>query len=209
MSSPLCAADRRPPSAPPSSGSAASRLAPLCLDGGEGVEAGCVVAGQPARLVIDDVGQRRDFGGRRPDLVDLLLVLHHREAHAGMVEHIGHLVGDRVGIDRHGNRAERLRRREGPVEARPVGADDGDPVALREPERLQADGQAADLLELLAPRSSSARCRNPCGAWRGGRPASRRCAAGISGTCSSRRPDAVASMLLLLPAPRGPRLLRP
>ena len=95
--------------------------------------------------------QRRDALGAGIDLVDLLLVLHDREADPGMVEHIGHLVGHRVGIDRHRDGAERLRRGKGPVEPRPVGADDGDLVAARQAERPQPERQVRDLVELLAP----------------------------------------------------------
>ena len=51
---------------------------------------------------------------------------------------IGKLVGDRVGIDRHRDRAEHLRGHHRPVELRPVGADDGDGVAALEPEAVQA-----------------------------------------------------------------------
>ena len=122
------------------------------LDVGKGMETRRRIAGQAARLVIDHIGQRRYFAGARPDLVDLLLILHHGEAHAGMVEHIGHLVGDGVRIDRHRNGAERLRRRESPVETRTVGADDRDPVALGEAQRLQPYCEFAHLIELLAPR---------------------------------------------------------
>ena len=178
------------------------------LDVRKGVEPGRRIEGKAARLVIDDVGQSGNFLSARPYLVDLLLVLHHREAHAGMVEHIGHLVGDGVGIDRHRNRPERLRRRECPVETRAVGADDGDPVALAEAERLKPDARTCGLLRAARARSSFARCRNPCGAWPAGRPASRHCAAGISGMCPCRRrkpsqPCACSSR------PACSRLLRP
>ena len=74
----------------------------------------------------------------RQDLVDLLLVLHRGEAHLGVGQHVGQLVGDRVGIDRHRDGAERLRRRHRPVEPRPVGADDGDGVAALEAEAVQS-----------------------------------------------------------------------
>ena len=55
--------------------------------------------------------------------------------HVGVFEHVGHLVGDRVGIDRHRHGAERLRGNHRPIEPRPVGADDRDFVAALHAER--------------------------------------------------------------------------
>ena len=121
------------------------------LHGRKRMQAGGSVVVQPAGFVIDEIGKSRNFCAAGPDLVDLLLILHHRETHSGMVEHIGHFVCDRVGIDGNRDCAERLRRREGPVEAWPVGPDDGDGVAAPETERLEANRQRPDFLELLAP----------------------------------------------------------
>ena len=121
------------------------------LDIGKIVQAVRVVAAQAARLVIDQMLKLRDFLGKRLDLVDLLLVLHHGEANAGMVEHIGKLLGDRIGIDRHGHGAERLRRRERPIEPWTVRADDGDALAALQTEALEPNRQLAHLVALLSP----------------------------------------------------------
>ena len=69
------------------------------------------------------------FSRKGPDLVDLLLILNDREANLGMVKNIGHLLGDRVGIDRYGNGADRLGGGEAPIKAGTVRADYRDLVA--------------------------------------------------------------------------------
>ena len=106
----------RPPSARAGAGSG-QLLAPDLLHVVDPGELRAVVVAQAARLVIDDVAQRGQPVGDRQHLVDLLLVLHHRDRDLGVLEHIGHLVGDRVGIDRHRHGAERLRRRTSPSRA--------------------------------------------------------------------------------------------
>ncbi len=96
----------------------------------EGMEPRLAVIAQAALLVVNDMRQIRQPGGDGEDLVDLLLILRDDEFRPGVVEHESQLVGDRIGVDRDGNGAEHLGRRDGPVEARAVGADDGDAVAL-------------------------------------------------------------------------------
>ena len=110
-----------------------------------------VVILQAARLVVDDLRQLRQPVGDGDDLVDLLLILGDRELHFGMGEHIGHLVGDRVGIDRHRHGAERLAGAERPIEPRPIAADDGELVAARDAELGKPDREGANLLEHLRP----------------------------------------------------------
>ena len=122
-----------------------------------------VVVAQAARLVVDDVLEPRQPLRDRQDLVDLLLVLDHRERDLGMLEHVGHLVGDRVRLDRHRHAAEHLRGRHRPVEPRPVVADDGDLVAALEPELSQADAQGAHLVAHLAQVQV---CQMPRSLWR-------------------------------------------
>ena len=109
--------------------------------------------------------QLRQPVGDRDDLVDLLLVLDDGELHLGVLEHVGHLVGHQVLVDRHRNAAEALHGREGGIQARAVVADDGDGVAALEPELAQADGEERAPRRAAAPTSRSARCRSPCGAW--------------------------------------------
>ena len=199
MSSPLAARMAFSQRAP-SVGSASSRACPE--PGHRKRRAGPAgrIVGKAARLVIDHVGQSGNFPGARPYLVDLLLVLHHGEAHAGMVEHIGHLFGDRVGIDRHRNRAERLRCRKCPVETRAVGADDGDAVAMcRGP---APEGQA----RILRTSSSCSRqvqlCQMPKSLWRmaGRSPSLSALRSRYFGNVSMSPANAVATMCMLLPS---------
>ena len=89
--------------------------------------------------------------GDGDDLVDLLLVLGDRELHFGVREHIGHLVGHRVGIDRNRHGAERLPGADRPVEPRPIAADDGELVAARDAELGEPDRKGANLLEHFRP----------------------------------------------------------
>ena len=140
-------------------------LAPAqVLDVGEGVQVGVVVAGEPALLLVDDGVEARHALGDGDDLVDLLLVLHDGELHLGVVEDVGHLVGHRVLVDRHGDAADALHRREGRVEARAVVADDGHRVAAVEPQLAQAERRGA------APRPCSRAqvqvCQIPRSLWR-------------------------------------------
>ena len=92
------------------------------LDGGEIMQMGALVIAQVPRLVKDDVGQLRNFIRHRLQLADLILVLDDGEPHTGMVEHVGNLVGHRVGVNRDRNGLERLRRA---AEARGVVLEDG------------------------------------------------------------------------------------
>ena len=108
----------------------------------------------------------------------------------GMREHVGHLVGDRVGVDRHRHGAEPLRRRHRPIEPRPVVADDRDLVAAPEPELLRARPRRRARSRAPRPRSRTARCRDPCGGTPSAPAADVRCAPAASERC--RRVPAVA-----------------
>src|SRR5262249_52482878 len=83
---------------------------------------------------------------------DLFLVLNDGELRLAMLEHVGHLIGYRVLVDRHWNCPEALHGREGGIEARAVVADDGDRIAARERQLAQPDGEHAHLIGGLYPR---------------------------------------------------------
>ena len=117
----------------------------------DGEKPGMVVIAQPALLVIDQPCEARHALRHGDDFVDLLLVLHRRETRVGMGEDIADLIGDGVGIDRHRHRAEPLRRRERPIELRPVVAENGESVAAFQPEPRQAEGIGTDLALHLGP----------------------------------------------------------
>ena len=110
-----------------------------------------IVTAQTPRLVVDEPAQAGEAVGHREHFVDLLLVLVDRELHLGVLEHIGHLLGDRIGIERHRHGTERLAGAHRPIELRPVAADDGELVAPGDPELLQPDRECADLVEDLSP----------------------------------------------------------
>ena len=68
-----------------------------------------VVIAQAARLVVEQHGpQAGRLVGDGEKLVDLLLVLHRRMRHLRVSQHIRHLLGDAVGIDRDRDGAEPL-----------------------------------------------------------------------------------------------------
>jgi hypothetical protein len=92
MSPPLGLADEMSAHFPASAGSAFADAAALSPDLVETCRPGVVVVAQAARLVVDDLDSAPGSFGEGEDLVDLLLILHDGEAHAGMVEHIGHLL---------------------------------------------------------------------------------------------------------------------
>ena len=127
------------------------RRAPVRLHGRKAAQPGVVVVAQAPLVVVDHMGQVMQPLLHREHLVDLLLILDDRDLHLGVFEHVAHLVGDRVGVDRHGDGAERLRRQHGPVQPRPVGSDHGDPVAAPDAEALKPDRKGADLVELVRP----------------------------------------------------------
>src|SRR3954451_23257710 len=74
-------------------------------------------------------------------LVHLLLILGQRETDFGVVQDVGHLIGDCVLIDRDRNAADRLRGCNRPIKPRPVVTDDCELVAAFEAERLHATGE--------------------------------------------------------------------
>ena len=91
------------------------------------------VPAQPARLVVDQRLEGGQLAAHRRHLVDLLLILADREADPGVIEHVDHLLGHRVRVDRHRNAAGGLHGGEGPVETRAVRPDDRHPIALAMP----------------------------------------------------------------------------
>ena len=132
----------------------------------------------------------------RQNLVDLLLILGDDDAGLAMIEHRGDLVGDRVGVDRHRNCADHLRRGDRPVEPRPVRADDRHRVAPVETRARGDRRRWRASRRRPRPRSRSARGRNPCDERRGGRPAPRHAPARAWRTCRSRaRPRPPISFL--------------
>jgi hypothetical protein len=118
---------------------------------GIGIHGRVIVIAQAPRIAIDDLAQLRQVFLDAQDLVDLLLVLDNREADAGMVEYVLHLLGDRVLVQRHRDRPGHLCRDHRPVKARPVGADDRDRLARLQAQLHQPQGQRAGFLGDFSP----------------------------------------------------------
>ena len=110
-----------------------------------------LVIGEAALLVVQQMRQPRQTIGDRKHLVDLFLVLRDDEIDARALEHQRDFVGDGIGIDGHGRRAEHLRRRDRPIEPRPIRSRDRDPVAFGESQPGEALRQRARLVVDLGP----------------------------------------------------------
>ena len=150
MSLPLPAAIS-PSSQAPTFGSAASAVAAVGDHIVDVAQVGAVVVAQALRLVVNDGLELRHLVCDRQQLVDLLLVLRRCEFHLGVGQHVGELIRHRVGIDRHRNRAERLRRHDRGIDFRPVGADDRDGVAAPHAEAVETHRIGAHLVEQPRP----------------------------------------------------------
>ena len=134
---------------------------PACATSAQRMQAGMIVVPQALGIEIDDLLQPRQAPGDLQHLVDLLLVARHHEARPAVLEHMRHLLGHRVLVERHRHRPASLRRHHRPVEMRPVAPDDREVVARPEPQRLEARRPAPAPRPRSRPRSSSARCRTP------------------------------------------------
>ena len=117
----------------------------------DGMQPRMIVVAQPARFVIDQPFELRHPFGDGQNLVDLLLVLDRSELHVGVRQHVGQFLGDRVGVNRHRNGAERLRGRDRPVEPGPVRTNNRNGVAALEAETGQPDRICAHLGKHLCP----------------------------------------------------------
>ena len=100
-------------------------------------QARLVVVAQATRVVEPDVRQLRALLAQLQHLVDLLLVLHHRERDLGVVDREDELRGYRVLVQRHRHGAQRLRGQHAGVQPRPVFADDDEMLAALQTRRGQ------------------------------------------------------------------------
>ena len=116
------------------------------------VQEGLGVVPHAARVVIDDVFERRQLIPDLEQLVDLLLILDDGETDAGILQHEQHLGGDRILVQRHRHAAERLGGAHHHVQMRPVVADDCKVVAALETELGEAAGQRPDAFGNVGPR---------------------------------------------------------
>ena len=86
-------------------------------------QAGIGVGIQSARVVIDDVFDRRALIAQIEDLVDLLLVFRQHEARARLMHKVADFVQRRVRERRHRITVERARREHAGIQPRPVVAE--------------------------------------------------------------------------------------
>lgn len=81
----------------------------------------------------------------------MFLIFYRGKAYVGVRQHIGKLFGHGIGVDRDWNSTEHLRCHDGPVESRPVGADDRDRFAALEAQPMQADRIGTNDVEHIGP----------------------------------------------------------
>ena len=116
------------------------------------VQEGLGVVAHAARVVIDDMLERRQLILDLEQFVNLLLILDDGETDAGVLHHEEHFGGDRILVQRHRHAAERLGGAHHHVQMRPVVADDGKVVATLETEFGEAAGQRPDTFCDVGPR---------------------------------------------------------
>ena len=114
-------------------------------------EARLIVVAQAARVVVPDAHELRALRAQFEQLVDLLLVFDDAEAHLGVVDRKDELAGHRVLVQRHRNRAQRLRGQHRCIQPRPVLADHHHMLAALQAGFGQAAGQLAHQRAELRP----------------------------------------------------------
>ncbi len=98
------------------------------------------ILAQAARIVEVDVRQLRTLLAHLQHLVDLLLVFHQGKAHVRVGDREHAFGGHRILVQRHRNRAERLRGEHGRIQAGPVGAHDDHVFVALQAGLVQAAG---------------------------------------------------------------------
>ena len=101
-----------------------------------------MVVAHAARIVVDDVLERRDLILHFEHLVDLLLILDDDEADTGILQHEEHFAGHRILVERHRHATQALGGGHHHVQVRPVVADDGQVVAPLEAEEARPQARA-------------------------------------------------------------------
>ena len=79
------------------------------------------------------------------------MILEDGEDAARIIEHVAELIGDGIRIDGHGNSAEGLRGKEGPIELRPIAANDRDRISALDADCRQACRISAHIRRKLGP----------------------------------------------------------
>ena len=110
-----------------------------------------VVFAKATRVEVDHPLEVGQLVLHLDDLVDLLLIAHHGKTRAAMAHDIGHLFGIGVLIERHRHGPGHLRGHHRPVEIGTVAPDDGDEIALVQPQLKKPERQRLDLVAGLRP----------------------------------------------------------
>ena len=129
-----------------------ARLAAHVLNGAILVQRGVVVFAQTAWIKIDHTFELGQLVLNIQHLVDLFLIAHDGKTRATMIQHIGHLFGVSVLIQRHRHGTDHLCGHHGPIEIGTIAADDGDKVTLVRAQLQQAKRKRLDLVAGLCPR---------------------------------------------------------
>ncbi|MPM36843.1 hypothetical protein SDC9_83447 [bioreactor metagenome] len=114
-------------------------------------EAGRIVLAQAARVVIDDVADRRHGLAHFKQLVDLFLVFGEGEGDFRILHHEGHFAGDGVLVQRNRHAANALHGHEAQIQVRTVVADEREVLAALESQCQQPAGHLAHVACGLAP----------------------------------------------------------
>ncbi|MNS56238.1 hypothetical protein D3C72_890910 [compost metagenome] len=117
-----------------------------------GLKHGVGVMAQAARVVEHHVLQGRALLAHFQHLVDLFLVFHDGHADLGVLQHVDHFLRNRVLVERHGNRAQRLRGHHGHIQAGAVLADNGHVHAGPNAQRRESVRDMAHMRRHFRPR---------------------------------------------------------
>ena len=145
-----------------------------------------IVVAKALRPEVHDGLDAGDLLADLEELVDLLLILDHRETRPAVLDHVGELVRDRVLV--HGDRdpAEGLGGTHRPVEPRPVLPDDREACRPAGSRGRRDRPRAPPPRRGPRPSSTTARSRTPSRGWRGAPRSAPRCRGAASGTCRAR-----------------------
>lgn len=109
------------------------------------------VLAQAAWIVVVNVGQLGALLAHFQHLVDLLLVFHHGKAHFGVGDGEHAFRSGGVLVQRHRNRAQRLRGQHGGVKTRAVGANHDQVLAALQARLVQTAGHGPDQAGQIRP----------------------------------------------------------
>ena len=111
-----------------------------------GLQTRLKIVAQAARFVKNNVAELRALPADLQQLVNLLLVFSKRKTHVGIVDGKHAFRPHRILVERHRNRAQRLRGQHGGIQAWAVAAHHHHVLATAQPGLVQAAGNVLDEL---------------------------------------------------------------